>query len=108
MLNLFSGAPLAAASTATSKHRSRANVASGGGATLATVSANSYASSSMAPSEGAGTAAKPSTHAFNAPEAESILGMRRLLVKIVGAKDLLDGGGARRSGRPRGHEATPV
>ena len=44
-----------------------------------------------------GSAPTRSVHAFNAPDAEAILGMRRLLVKIVGAKDLPESAGSRRS-----------
>lgn len=36
-------------------------------------------------------------HHFNAPDAEAVLGMRRLLVKVVSAKGLPDSTGPRRS-----------
>ena len=91
MLNLFSGAPQAAA--AATKHRSKQTL-SKSGTTLSTVSAGDYAGTPMAAGEAVPTKA---AHAFNAPEAEQVLGLRRLLVKVVGAKDLADGGGPRPS-----------
>ena len=36
-------------------------------------------------------------HNFNAPDAEAVLGLRRLLVKVIGAKDIPESSGSRRS-----------
>ena len=85
MLNLF-GTPEPTNTNA----RGRQNV-SVGGATAATVPAT----------KGGGErrdGLKPrDNHAFNAPEAEQVLGLRRLLVKVIGARDLAESNGTRRS-----------
>ena len=100
MLGLFTpgGAPVAAASSintkastaaSSQKPRGRKNFAHGGAAPTIGASTLLTATDGSAPTR--------SVHAFNAPDAEAILGLRRLLVKIVGAKDLPESQGMRRS-----------
>ena len=100
MLGLFTpgGAPVAAASSintkastaaSSQKPRGRKNFAHGGAAPTIGASTLLTATDGSAPTR--------SVHAFNAPDAEAILGLRRLLVKIVGAKDLPESQGTRRS-----------
>ena len=96
MLNLFSGTPVAAASTQ-QKHKRKNDITSGSSGTAATVSASTALSAGPGSDSLTGPQVARSAHAFNAPEAEQVLGLRRLLVKIVGAKDLPGGTGARRS-----------
>ena len=70
--------------------RGRQNV-SVGGATAATVPATKGGGERRD-----GTKSRDN-HAFNAPEAEQVLGLRRLLVKVIGARDLAESNGTRRS-----------
>ena len=94
MLGLFSGAPVppAAANVAPPQRKARKNVTAGSTGVAPTVAA-----SDVLTTAGGTKPRATSVHAFNAPDAEAILGMRRLLVKVVGAKDLPESAGARRS-----------
>ena len=97
MLGLFSGASVPPASAKANaaanppRQKSRKNTSSGSTAVATTMAASDVLSTVD------GSAPTRSVHAFNAPDAEAILGMRRLLVKIVGAKDLPESAGSRRS-----------
>ena len=85
MLNLFNNPSAGNASAAPqAKQHRRQNITSAGGAAAATVSA----SQALTASGGTEAPAPRVAHAFNAPEAEQVLGLRRLLVKVVGARDL--------------------
>ena len=106
MLGLFSGANAANAAAATAQPRpsGAANASGGahkrrnnhvGGGKAATAAATMAASDVLMTADG--SAPTRSIHAFTAPEAETVLGLRRLLVKVVGAKDLPESVGARRS-----------
>ena len=104
MLGLFSGANAAAAvgaqqrpsgaGNAAGAHHKRRNNNIGSG--KASTAAPTIAASDVLMTAD-GSAPTRSIHAFNAPEAETVLGLRRLLVKVVGAKDLPESVGARRS-----------
>ena len=89
MLGLFQGTPLGQSNVEKSKQPRRKQHGGGGGGVAATVAA-----SEMSPAAGG---AKRGLSSFNAAEAEEVLGLRRLLVKIVGARDLPDKVGSRRS-----------
>ena len=98
MLGLFAGNSAAAANAVVAKEsgakprpHGRKNVQKPGGAAAPTLAAQDVLTTAD------GSAPTRSIHAFNAPEAETVLGLRRLLVKVVGAKDLPDSVGARRS-----------
>ena len=62
---------------------------------LAVTAPTVAASDVLVPANGA--APTRSVHAFNAPDAEEVLKLRRLLVKVIAAKDLPESVGARRS-----------
>jgi hypothetical protein len=90
MLGLFTGQNAAAAVAPPQQRKARKNQVAGGSA------APTIAASDVLTSVNGGAPTR-SVHAFNAPEAEAILGLRQLLVKIVGAKDLPESAGSRRS-----------
>lgn len=101
MLGLFSGGGAAAANAAAARpanagggHKRRNNMSGGSGA-LGALAPTIAAENLLTTQDG--SAPTRSIHAFNAAEAETVLGLRRLLVKIVGAKDLPESVGARRS-----------
>ena len=100
MLNLFSGGPAAPAANAragaaAAKPHQRKNVA---GQAAGLVASTVAASEVVLAEKGRGSPApQRAAHAFSGPDVEAILSLRRLLVKLVAAKDLPDSQGARRS-----------